>query len=504
MAAVPMYARRDGLSPSEWFDTFGGKCCECKTTIPDVRVLECPFCGSLEEQYNRSREVSDAFKLLKSDAIGPEESFGDTPQSSQKLSRTLVLKCMRDIQPKDVSWLWEGWLPLGKLVAFDGAPGIGKTTIALDLIARATRGIKMPGSDTRTSPITVLIAGVEDGWEDTIRPRLDAATADLDRIHTVRVSHDGTFTIPDDVHLLEEKINDSGAKWVHFDSIMGVLSEDVRTNSDHDVRRALGSLKDMAERLGVLITFIRHPRKAGAATAVDAGGGSIAFSGMARVVLFAGFDPSDTTEDLNARRRVLAVGKSNLSRLPSSRTFQLANAPNGRPCVAWGDASPITADDLASAPMRLRTGGPDRKAEATTKQTVAEQWLSDWLESGAPVSCDELKARARESQLKWRTVERAAAELGVSKKRGNVGEPSTWYLARVAPVVAPSRPANDEIGATAISQEMLDFPVAPSSRQGGASGATHEIDRRAPVAPNAAYIPELGATDGATVGRADT
>ena len=435
------------MTTAEWFAGFGGKCCCCATTIVDTSVAACPFCGSLETQYRAGRTLSSAFDALQAETNAPEETYGSAPDAARKPGRELVVTCMRDIAPRDVEWAWEGWLPMGKLVALDGAPGIGKTTIALDLIARATRGILMPGSSTRTAPITVLIAGVEDGWEDTIRPRLDAAIADLDRIHTVTVAHDGTFTIPDDVNALAEKIAGTGATWVHFDNIMGALSENVRTNSDHDVRRALGSLKNVAERLGVLVTFLRHPRKAGANSAVDAGGGSTAFSAIARVVLFAGFDPTDTTEDLNARRRVLAVGKSNLSRLPDSRSFTLVSAPNGRPAVKWGDVSPITADDLASAPMRLRQGGGERTTAPNTKQDAAQEWLSNCLESGEPVSSDELKALARETQLKWRTVERAAAELGVSKQR-NGGEPSTWYLPRVAPTVAPTAPYIGERGAT--------------------------------------------------------
>ena len=38
---------------------------------------------------------------------------------------------------------------VGALTVLDGDPGLGKSTIVLDLAARATRGIAMPGSGTR-------------------------------------------------------------------------------------------------------------------------------------------------------------------------------------------------------------------------------------------------------------------------------------------------------------------------------------------------------------------
>ena len=61
--------------------------------------------------------------------------------------RQLVLVCAADVEPEDVRWLWEGWLPFGKLVVIDGAPGVGKTALIIDLIARASRGDAMPGYD---------------------------------------------------------------------------------------------------------------------------------------------------------------------------------------------------------------------------------------------------------------------------------------------------------------------------------------------------------------------
>lgn len=39
-----------------------------------------------------------------------------------------------------VRWLWPGYLPAGMLTLLGGAPGCGKTTIALALAAVVTRG----------------------------------------------------------------------------------------------------------------------------------------------------------------------------------------------------------------------------------------------------------------------------------------------------------------------------------------------------------------------------
>jgi hypothetical protein len=51
-----------------------------------------------------------------------------------------------------------------------------------------------------------LIA-TEDGWEDTIRPRLEVACADLERVHVLCADNDGTGTptFPDDMSALWER-----------------------------------------------------------------------------------------------------------------------------------------------------------------------------------------------------------------------------------------------------------------------------------------------------------
>src|SRR6266446_4339471 len=51
---------------------------------------------------------------------------------------------LSQIQSVPARWLWPGWIPLGKLTVLDGDPGLGKSTLLLDLAARVTRGLPMP------------------------------------------------------------------------------------------------------------------------------------------------------------------------------------------------------------------------------------------------------------------------------------------------------------------------------------------------------------------------
>ena len=73
-----------------------------------------------------------------------------------------------DVQPERVQWLWDKYIPRGKITIFDGDPGVGKSTVTLDVIARTTLGGKMPdGSGPEVPPSGAVIVSLEDGIPDT-------------------------------------------------------------------------------------------------------------------------------------------------------------------------------------------------------------------------------------------------------------------------------------------------------------------------------------------------
>src|SRR5499427_683862 len=90
------------------------------------------------------------------------------------------------LEPQALEWLWPYRLALGKLAILDGDPGLGKSLLTLDLCAHLSTGRPFPDGSPGPGPLNSLVLNGEDGAEDTIRPRLQAAGADLERVFVLQ------------------------------------------------------------------------------------------------------------------------------------------------------------------------------------------------------------------------------------------------------------------------------------------------------------------------------
>lgn len=331
------------------------------------------------------------------------------PEATETQAAPAALRILRlsNVNTTRVKWLWESRLPHGKLVICDGVPGLGKSTMLTDLAARITTGRAMPDLDDvalPSQPRGVILLSAEDGYSDTIRPRFDAANGDTTRLVIVDEAPDakGRYrppVIPDDLDLLEQLIKDEDAALLIIDPLMAFLSSETDSYRDQDVRRvlAVARVKTAAERSGACVVCVRHPTKSGSlgGHAQYAGGGSVGIIGAARVGLYIGEDPNDTN------RRILAVAKSNIGRIPPSLIYTLeAVDPLGVAHVAWHGESPLTADQI-HAPAAGRT----------TKRDEVKVEALEYLHEIKPNRAG-LRGIARELELEdRRTLRRALADL---------------------------------------------------------------------------------------------
>ena len=116
----------------------------------------------------------------------------------------------------------------------------------------------------------VVFLSAEDGLADTIRPRLEAAGADLTRIVAAKPEELPTLTDAGLTYIraLAERVH---AALIVIDPLMAFVPDATDTYRDHHARRLLRKLSALAEETGAAVLVLRHVRKGAAVNAKDAG-----------------------------------------------------------------------------------------------------------------------------------------------------------------------------------------------------------------------------------------
>ncbi len=371
------------------------------------------------------------------------------------------VRVMADVEPEEVRWLWGARIPRGKLSEIVGDPGEGKSWLTIALVGLLTTGRPLPGDpDFDREPETVLLLSAEDGPGDTIRPRLDAAGADVSRVHllegvTNAQGHPDPVNLKDGVHRLwlADLVGELGAGVVVIDPLSAFLG-DTDAYRDNEVRSILAPLADMAERTGAAVLAVRHLTKGSATRAIYRAGGSIGFTGSARASMLVG-----RVEEGSEERAVIVI-KSNLAAFPDPVGFTLEEG-----AFRWTGTPKVTAGDLLRG-----DGDPDDRHDRADTVT----WLRALLEDGPQASVDVLKAAERELGVSRSTVHRARRSMGPEVVVERINEPGAdrgsgrwiWSLSSIPSRVSGPVPKRDTLERDTLEQPLghKGFPPSRPSR----------------------------------------
>lgn len=330
------------------------------------------------------------------------------------------LRAFSNIQPEALRWLWPGRLPLGKLTVIAGDPGLGKSLLTIDVAARVSSGRAFPdGASCERG--TVILLSAEDDPGDTIRPRLDAAEADVSHVHLLEavrnVTTDGkaietTFNLERDLDALEDAVQRTGARLVVIDPVSAYLgATDSHNNSA--VRGLLKPLTALAARYHVAVVAVTHLRKSSGA-AIHRIVESLAFGATGRSAWGVAADPDD-----NARRLFASI-KQNLAKDGGGLAYRIQADEGEVAHIEW-EPGAVAID------VNMLMGGFESR-EANSERREASEWLQDYLDLG-PQPASDVKAKARTIGLAWITVRRAADSIGIIKRKiGGRGAGWEWAL----------------------------------------------------------------------------
>ena len=338
-----------------------------------------------------------------------------------------VLRRMADIRSEPIRWLWPQRIARGKLTLIAGDPGLGKSFLTLDLAARVSRGTCWPDGSGVDGAGGVVLLSAEDDPADTIRPRLDAAGAEVDRITILEaiefrdretgVKRERSLCLQSDLAALEDAIEHTPeCRLVVIDPITAYCGG-VDSHKNADIRGLLAPLSALAQRQDVAVLAVTHLNKAAGMSALHRAMGSLAFVAAARAVWIVTRDNDDRTGD----RRLMLPAKNNIGNDRSGLAFALksTSSPAGTAVVAWSaDPVTVTADE-ALAP---HDGRKDRTSPVLDE---ACEWLQHQLADG-PKPSRELLETAEADGIKESALRRAKSKLNVGAKRDGFGSAGAW------------------------------------------------------------------------------
>jgi AAA domain-containing protein len=327
-----------------------------------------------------------------------------------------------DVSPQPVEWLWPGRIPLGQLTLLCGQTGLGKSFLTLDLAARTSRGAPFPGRDEASQPpSTVILVAGQDDIAAVVKPRLEDAGADLERILVIdRVevgptdfgggeAGEGTrgFSLETDLPALNELLDEHPhTRLVVIDPVAGSSAFEPSKKGSAD--RALALLAETAAAHHVAIVAVTRLPNGPANRACERWLGSAELAAAARAAWLVAKDREDPG------RRLLLPLKMNLCSDPTGLAYRIKQ---GR--LEWERrAVRMTAAEMVAA-ERERAGGE------WTERQLAARWLKEILADG-PLTARDVKQQAWECGFTSGTVRRAMKLAGIKPVKSGFEKGAKW------------------------------------------------------------------------------
>ena len=362
-------------------------------------------------------------------------------------------RCLANLPPLAPRWLWKDRLPKGKIVLLAGPSGSGKTFIALDIAARITTNTPFPNPTpscslqpapstfySQLSPLSappcrppattptqstahlvdssaemaaaiankspaeqharncdsVLLITLEEDLIDNIRPRLEAAHADVDKVTAT------TDLCIENLKSCTDHIAD--LKLIIIDPLSFLIAND---NESPYIAPKLFDLYQhiFGRSISILALLPMHPGRADPLHRIP----NINSLAHYASIIYAA-SPDHREENAQPNRRVLIQLKNSLSPLAPALAFNIENS-----AVAWSnDALPEENTDAIITTPRRKPGPDPLKLDQCT------QWLYEFLAPNPRPQAEVLHA-ATAAGFSYITLRRAKGELRVQSKHAIEG-----------------------------------------------------------------------------------
>jgi hypothetical protein len=350
-----------------------------------------------------------------------------SPNGSEILDG-IVYQRLSTIPAQPIKWLWPGKIAKGKLSIIVGNPGLGKSQVCASLAAIVTTGGYWPVDRTQAQAGNVVVLSAEDDAEDTIRPRMEAAGADVRRVFLLQAikyedeagaTQSRGFSLVNDTYRLGTLIKQIGdVELVIIDPITAYMGA-TDSHRNAEVRSLLAPLQMIGALLNPAMIAVSHLTKAQGVEALQRVQGSIAFAAAARAVWGVAKDKDDE------RRRLFLPLKNNLGVDTSGYAFGIHST------ILEGSDPPISTSHVMWEKERV-TVNADEAFSSLAKDYYDNSELEEvkdflrGLLAVGPMRKTEIESNIKGAGHSWSTCRRAQTALKIVAYKGE-GFREPWY-----------------------------------------------------------------------------
>lgn len=355
-----------------------------KDVVEDIalRAAQAIAAGLPVQPYTREEASSvrtDAYTQQQLDQFRARKAAQAALEAEERAAQgigPMKLRRLSEINvPPPTRWLAPGWVPRREITVLVGEEGIGKSLFWVYLAAHITTGMGSPALGLpERAPADVALILTEDSAAEVVA-RLEAAGADLTRIHLLCSADDGTGTpvfgdtTGGDMAALRMFLGqmEEPPALVVVDAWLDTVAGSLNVRDTQQARAALHPWKVLADQHDTAVMLVTHTNRLDTANTRDLMGGTAALRQKARMVLFAArakHDYEDHTQHL-----WLGPDKANSTRLSNAVRFD----------VQIHQARPRTVDDPGTT---ARLGNPAETPVAV--RALVEQWRNEQREAEKP------------------------------------------------------------------------------------------------------------------------
>ena len=351
--------------------------------------------GLTAEERQRAIDIiaeAEAERRISEKAVFDKGKFRPVKHEREKVS----LVYMSDVEEEEIMWLYQPYVPRGKVTICAAYPGTGKTYLLCYMTACVSTGRSFFNQvPFKSEPGRAIYLTAEDGIGDTIKKRLRICGANMENIATVTQKTQLQFDSPE----IEDFMRDFKPDLMIFDPFQAYIGADINMNAPNETRDKLNRIADLAEKYDVAVVLICHFNKNGKGDAITRVLGSTDIMGICRSYIALGPVPGE--DDI----KFMSHEKSSLAKRGKTILFEINPDKGG---VVYLGENNLTMDDYTAIRNKKRvSNAPAIEA--------AKQFIVTNMPEGHRLA-KEIKNLAAANKISDSSLKRAKMELGVITK----------------------------------------------------------------------------------------